>query len=119
MRQVCITLLFLAITFPVPDSAKAQDERCYPGPPLFVLRELMGGVDTPERYREAILTYAREHCRNDQLLKLVSPAGPDERDKLNGRIAAELCEADAIIRETLAPGERALVLFCTISKLGK
>lgn len=99
------------------DASQAEEVRCYPGPPLYVLRELMGGVDSAERYQDAVLTYARKSCRNDQTLKLVSPAGPDEKDKLNGRIAAMLCEPETIYRETLAPGEGALVLFCLISKL--
>jgi hypothetical protein len=97
--------------------AVAQEERCYPGPPIYILRELMGGVDTAERYREAVLSYAKEHCGNGQTLKLVSPAGLDDRDKLNEQIALSLCEQETIYRETLARGEKAIVLFCLVSKL--
>lgn len=95
----------------------AQDERCYPGPPLFILRELLGGQFTAERYRNAIVDYARNNCVNGQTLKLVSPSGPDKQDKLNEEVALELCEQETIYRERLAAGEAALVLFCLVSKL--
>jgi hypothetical protein len=108
-----ISILCLAAT-----NAMAQQERCDPGPPLYILRELMGGEETPQRYREAILNYASAKCRNGQTLKLVSPAGPDNaHDKLNGQIALELCHSETIYRETLAPGENAVVLFCLVEKL--
>jgi hypothetical protein len=98
--------------------ARAQGERCYPGPPLYILRELMHDEDTPERYREAILDYAHEHCRNGQTLKLLDPVGPGEaQDRLNEQIARELCYPETIYRERLARGEKAVVLFCLVEKL--
>ena len=109
-------LLLLASLSAMPGNA--QDERCYPGPPLYILRELMGGEDTPERYREAVLTYAKENCRNGQRLKLVGPVGPGEaQDRLNGEVALELCYPETIYRERLARGEKAVVLFCLVEKL--
>ena len=114
-----ITLLCVLSAMVDVSTARGEEERCYPGPPMFILRELMGGVESPQRYREAILVYANERCRNGQTLKLVSPAGPDEKDKLNDRIAEELCERETIYRETLAPGERAIVVFCLVSKLAE
>ncbi len=98
--------------------AAAQPARCYPGPPLYILRELLGGDFSPERYRSAILAYARDRCANDQVLKLVSPAGADRQDQLNEEVARALCDPESIHREQLAAGEAALVLFCPISKLG-
>ncbi|PWT73769.1 MAG: hypothetical protein C5B46_05020 [Proteobacteria bacterium] len=115
IRTLIVFLGALAALSP----AAAQEERCYPGPPIYILRELMGGVDTPQQYREAVLSYAKEHCGNGQTLKLVSPAGLDDRDKLNEQIALSLCERETIYRETLARGEKAIVLFCLVSKLGE
>jgi hypothetical protein len=99
------------------DTLAQERERCYPGPPIHILRELLGGNYTPERYRAAILDYARARCSNGQTLKLVSPAGPGAEDKLNEQVALELCDQETIYRETLAAGEKALVLFCLVSKL--
>jgi hypothetical protein len=59
----------------------------------------------------------RANCSNGQLLKRVSPAGPGVEDQLNERVARDLCEPDTIYRERLAAGEKALVLFCLVSKL--
>jgi hypothetical protein len=102
----------------VGPSLAQERERCYPGPPIYILRELLGGNYTPERYRAAILDYARAKCSNGQMLKLVSPAGPGTEDQLNEQVARDLCEADTIYRERLAAGEKALVVFCLVSKLG-
>lgn len=78
----------------------------------------MHGEDTPERYREAILEYAHEHCRNGQALKLIGPVGPGEaQDQLNEQIARELCYPETIYRERLARGEKAVALFCLVEKL--
>jgi hypothetical protein len=99
------------------DALAQERERCYPGPPIYILRELLGGDYTPERYRAAILEYARTKCSNGQTLKLVSPAGPGAEDQLNEQVAFELCEQETIYRERLAAGEKALVLFCLVSKL--
>jgi hypothetical protein len=99
-------------------AAEGQErERCYPGPPIHILRELLGGNYTPERYKAAILDYARAKCSNGQTLKLVSPAGPGAEDDLNGQVALELCDQETIYRDRLAAGEKALVLFCLVSKL--
>jgi hypothetical protein len=103
---------------PLPLQAQEQQhERCYPGPPLYILRELLGGQFTPERYRDAIVDYAKAKCRNGQTLKLVSPAGADAQDRLNQDVALELCDAETIYRERLAAGETALVLFCLVTHL--
>lgn len=97
---------------------RAQEvQRCYPGPPLYILRELLGGTFTPERYREAIIGYARTRCADGQELKLVSPAGRDAYDALNESIALELCEPEAVQRETSGAGEVAVLTFCRISRL--
>lgn len=98
--------------------ARAQEvPRCYPGPPLYILRELLGGTFTPERYREAILAYARGRCADGQELKLVSPSGRDTYDQLNESIALELCEPETLQREASGAGEAAILTFCRISKL--
>ena len=110
-----LVLPLLACTLSI-GSASAQ-ERCYPGPPVYILRELLGGQFSPERYREAIVRYAEQKCSNGQTLKLVSPSGPDDQDKLNEETAGDLCDVETIYRERLAAGEGALVLFCLVSKL--
>jgi hypothetical protein len=114
-------LLFAAaiLALSLPAIAQTQQERCYPGPPLFILRELLGGQFTPQRYSDAIVEYAHAKCSNGQTLKLVSPSGPDDQDKLNEEVALRLCDQETIYRERLAAGEGALVLFCLISKLDK
>ena len=119
MRRTLIALAFGFTALADASPAAAQDERCYPGPPVFILRELMGGVESPQRYRDAVLTYANERCRNGQTLKLVSPAGLDDKDRLNEQIALALCDRETIYRETLARGENAIVLFCLVSKLAE
>lgn len=116
-RRWAAAVLAVAALFLPPGYAQ-ESERCYPGPPLYILRELLGGDYTPERYRAAILDYARAKCSNGQTLKLVSPAGPGAEDQLNEQVALELCDQETIYRERLARGERALVLFCLVSKLG-
>lgn len=111
--MACIGALAL-----VAAPTRAQEvQRCYPGPPLYILRELLGGTFTPERYREAIVGYARTRCADGQELKLVSPAGRDAYDTLNQSIALELCEAESVQRETSGAGEVAVLTFCRISKL--
>ena len=97
--------------------AMAQEERCYPGPPLYIQRELLGGKYSPERYRDAILEYIGSKCANGQMLKLVSPAGRDEQDRINEEIALAVCAPETLWREPLGSGERALLLFCRISEL--
>lgn len=99
-------------------AAHAEErERCYPGSPLRILRELLGGSYTPERYKAAILDFARANCANGQTLKLVSPAGPGPEDELNEQVALALCDRETVYRDRLARGEKALVVFCLISKL--
>ena len=97
--------------------AVAQEERCYPGPPIYIQRELLGGNYSPERYRTAILEYIGSKCANGQLLKLISPAGRDEQDRINEEIALAVCAPETLWREPLGSGERALLLFCRISEL--
>ena len=113
-RRALTTVLLL-----LGSTAWAQEERCYPGPPLYIQRELLGGHYTPERYKAAILDYARSRCANRQLLKLVSPAGRDEHDRLNEEIALTLCPPETIWREPLGAGEKAVLLFCRISELDR
>jgi hypothetical protein len=113
-RLKALLTLVLAATSAL---AHAQQERCYPGPPLYILRELLGGQFTPQRYRDAVVEYANRKCTNGQTLKLVSPSGPGDQDKLNGQVALDLCDEETIYRERLAAGEAALVLFCLVSKL--
>jgi hypothetical protein len=115
-RDAFFAALALAACCAPPGYAQER-ERCYPGPPMYILRELLGGQYTPERYRAAILDYARAKCSNGQTLKLVSPAGPGAEDTLNGQVALELCDPETIYRDRLAAGEKALVLFCLVSKL--
>lgn len=113
-RQAALACALALVAFAAP----AQEvERCYPGPPLYILRELLGGTFTPERYREAILGYARKRCADGQELKLVSPAGRDSYDRLNESIALELCEPETMQREASGAGETAILTFCRISKL--
>jgi hypothetical protein len=115
-RHALLAALIAAASH-APPGYTQERERCYPGPPVYILRELLGGDYTPERYRAAILDYARAKCSNGQTLKLVSPAGPGAEDKLNGEVALELCDQETIYRDRLAAGEKALVLFCLVSKL--
>lgn len=98
--------------------ARAQvDERCYPGSPVRILRELMGGVDTEDNYLAAVTRYVRSACRPGQILKLISPAGlRDRNDRLNQQLALSLCDHETIDREPLGMGgESALVLHCVIA----
>jgi len=118
MQRHAIHALIAVLTH-LSSPAWAQEERCYPGPPLYIQRELLGGNYTPERYKAAILDYARARCTNRQLLKLVSPAGRDEQDRLNEEIALALCPPETIWREPLGAGEKAILLFCRISGLDR
>lgn len=116
LRRAALGCACALAVFAAP--ARAQEvQRCYPGPPLYILRELLGGEFSPERYREAILGYARKRCADGQELKLVSPAGRDTYDRLNESVALELCEPEAVQRETSGAGEAAILTFCRISKL--
>ena len=119
MQQRHVLHALLAVIPLLYSPAWAQEERCYPGPPLYIQRELLGGNYTPERYEAAILDYARSRCANKQLLKLVSPAGRDEVDRLNEDIALALCAPETIWREPLGAGEKAILLFCRISELAR
>jgi hypothetical protein len=106
---------FILATSTTP--AHAQQDRCYPGPPLYILRELLGGQFTADRHTAAIIDYATQHCVNSQTLKLGSPSGPDQQDTLNEQVARQLCDPEESYRERLAAREAAPVLFCLVSKL--
>jgi len=97
----------------------AQEQRCYPGPPLYIQRELLKGSYTPERYKTAIREYVEAQCINGQLLKLTSPSPRDELNRLNEEIALSLCVPETMWREPLGVGEGAILLFCRISELDR
>lgn len=116
MRRAAMAWACALALYAAPTHAQ-EVQRCYPGPPLFILRELLGGTFTPERYRDAIMDYARTRCADGQELKLVSPSGRDAYDRLNESVALELCEPETVQRETSGAGETAILTFCRISKL--
>jgi len=117
ISTVLMAALVSAGSLASPDASAQVDERCYPGSPVRILRELMGGVDTEDNYIAAVTRYVQSACRPGQVLKLISPAGlRDRNDRLNQQLALSLCEHQTIDREPLGMGgESALVLHCVIA----
>lgn len=101
----------------MPGGPALAEARCYPGSPVMILRELMGGVDTEENYLAAVTRYVRERCQPGQILKLVSPGGRGDRtDRLNQTLAMALCEQQTIDREPITmAAEGAVLLHCVIA----